>query len=97
MELKESELGPKRTTLPVHTIIVRYALRITDLVRLWEAEIWLTIFLVKAPEFKMPVALVAVPELVGVCDLGEERSWVFCQRVEEDLVDNESGDLRSQC
>jgi hypothetical protein len=41
----------------------------------------------------MAVALVPMPELVGICDLREEGAWVFGQRVEEDLVDNEAGGL----
>lgn len=43
--------------------------------------------LVQAPELKMPIALVSVVQLVSVCELSQDRAWVFGQRVEEDAVD----------
>lgn len=42
----------------------------------------------------MAITLVAVPKLVRVCDLGEERTRILRQRMEEHLVDDETSDLR---
>lgn len=42
--------------------------------------------LVHAPELELSVALPGVVELVAICNLGEERTWVFGERVEEDSV-----------
>jgi hypothetical protein len=48
---------------------------------------------VHAPELELSVTLPGVVELVAICDLGEERAWVFGQRVEEDSVDDNSDAL----
>jgi hypothetical protein len=41
---------------------------------------------VHAPELELSVALPGVVELVAICDLGEERTWVFGERMKEDSV-----------
>lgn len=54
-----------------------------------------TVALVQAPELQVPVALVGVVELVGVCELGQERAWVLGQWVEVDAVDGKAECLRA--
>lgn len=41
------------------------------------------------PELKVTVSLPGVVELVAIRELGDERTRVFRQRVEEDAVDDE--------
>jgi hypothetical protein len=53
------------------------------------------ISLVHAPELELSVALPGVVELVAICDLGEERAWVFGERVEEDSVYDNAKSLKS--
>lgn len=56
-------------------------------------DVCLTIFLVQAPELKVAIAPPSIVELVGICDLGDNRARVFCERVEEDAVSDDSKDL----
>lgn len=51
--------------------------------------------LVHAPELELSVALPGVVELVAICDLGEERTWVFGERVEEDSVNDNAKALNN--
>lgn len=55
--------------------------------------ICLTIFLVQAPKLKVAIAPPRIVELVGICDLGDNRARVFGERVEEDAVSDDSKDL----
>ena len=46
-----------------------------------------------APELELSVTLPGVVELIAICDLGKERTWVLGQRVEPDSVDDNSDAL----
>lgn len=41
----------------------------------------------------MPATLVCVVREIDVGDFGEERTWVFCERVECETVENDCEDL----
>jgi hypothetical protein len=48
---------------------------------------------VGAVECKMPAALVGVVCQIDVGDFGEERTWVFCEGMECETVENDCEDL----
>lgn len=48
------------------------------------------VLLVEAPELEVPVAAVGVPELVEVCNFGEERAGVAGERVEDESVEEDA-------
>lgn len=54
--------------------------------RIWAETNDRAVSLVHAPKLKLSVALPGVVELVAICDLGKERTWVFGEWVEEDSV-----------
>lgn len=58
---------------------------------------YLTVFLVQAPELKVAIAPPGVVELVSICDLCDERARVFCKRVEENAVGDDGKDLDFPC
>lgn len=47
----------------------------------------------QAPELKVAIAPPRVVELVGICDLCDNRARVFCKRVEENAVGDDGNDL----
>lgn len=47
----------------------------------------------KLVKVEVSIAVPRVVELVAVGDLGQEGTWVSGQRVEEDAVDDDAGDL----
>lgn len=68
MELKESELGPKRTTLPVHRLCVSMhvgSLFLIILDRLRGGS-RLAVSLVYAPKLQVSITLICVPKHVDV-------------------------------
>lgn len=89
--LNERELGPKRMVLPMRNRHVRCDAPHVFWYSLY--KMYLTVFLVQAPELKVAIAPPSVVELVGICDLGDKRARVFCKRVEENAVDDDSKDL----
>lgn len=58
---------------------------------------YLTVFLVQAPELEVAITPPGVVKLVAICDLCEERTRVFCERVEENAVSNDGKDLDFPC
>jgi len=46
-----------------------------------------TIFLVAPPEFQMSVALPGMIDRIPISDLGHERAWIFCERMNGKTVD----------
>ena len=51
---------------------------------------------VQPPELEVPIALPGVVKHVGIGDLGKERARVLSQRVEEEAVDDDAGDLEGK-
>jgi hypothetical protein len=49
----------------------------------------ITIFLMLSPEFQMAITLPGMVSLVPVGDLCKERSWIFCQWMEPESVDDD--------
>lgn len=44
----------------------------------------------------MSVTFPGVVELIGIGEFGEDGTWVFSQRMEEESVDDDTKDLISQ-
>jgi hypothetical protein len=62
------------------------------MLRITNQTVLATIFLVTPVEMQMSVSYQSMVGNVGLCDFGQEWSWILCKRMECETVNNSAND-----